>query len=108
MAALPPFDPNNPMDGFLAMQAMGLLPPLDQNGLLAMSNGHMPPMFAPPFQSQRGKKHGRRRGRCREFDTKGFCSRGNTCVYDHGNEEAFMPTDPEGRLLECFWKKPTL
>lgn len=64
---MPPFDPNNPMEAFMRMQAMGM---------------GMPEQF--------GQKQ-KRKGRCRDFDTKGFCSRGSTCMYDHGSESAWVP-----------------
>lgn len=70
---MPPFDPFNglPMDVLVQMQAMGLPFP-------DMVGGRGPP---------------RRRGRCRDFDTKGYCSRGSTCQYDHGNgnDSLYMP-----------------
>ncbi|KAH6996501.1 hypothetical protein BKA56DRAFT_471470 [Ilyonectria sp. MPI-CAGE-AT-0026] len=73
---MPTFDPNNPMEAFMQLQAMGLQYP----GM---------PKFPQPYGSGRGQP--RRKGRCRDFDTKGFCSRGSTCQYDHGNESIFMP-----------------
>ena len=66
------------------LQAMGL-PPLP-----------FPPPSSgspPPFSSYGG--HGSQNGalgkhvidaRCRDYDTKGFCTRGNTCPFQHGNE----------------------
>lgn len=71
---LPPFDPNNPMEAFMQLQAMGLPYPM--------------PKFPMGFNSGRNQ---RRKGRCRDFDNKGYCSRGSTCPYDHGNESIFVP-----------------
>ncbi|KAG8667258.1 hypothetical protein FPOAC2_12416 [Fusarium poae] len=81
MHNLPPrpdmsFDPKA-MEAFLQMGSMGLPYP----GM---------PNF--PQQGFGGKSQSRKRGRCRDFDTKGFCSRGSTCPYDHGNESIFMPS----------------
>ncbi|KAH7160309.1 hypothetical protein B0J13DRAFT_540942 [Dactylonectria estremocensis] len=73
---MPNFDPNNPMEAFMQLQAMGLPYP----GM---------PNFPQAYGGGRGQQ--RRKGRCRDFDTKGFCSRGSTCQYDHGNESIFMP-----------------
>ncbi|KEY70967.1 hypothetical protein S7711_00804 [Stachybotrys chartarum IBT 7711] len=73
---LPPLDPNNPLEALMQMQAMGFPYP------------GMPKL---PQQPQWGKSS-RRRGRCRDFDTKGFCSRGSTCMFDHGNESIYMPS----------------
>lgn len=70
---MPPFDPQNPipMEAFLALG--------------------MPYPGMPPFPSGPRGGRSRRRGRCRDFDTKGYCSRGGTCPYDHGNESMYMP-----------------
>ena len=38
----------------------------------------------------------RKKGRCRDYDTKGYCSRGNRCMYEHGPDPAYMPTPPFG------------
>lgn len=46
------------------------------------------PKFPMSFNSGRNS---RRKGRCRDFDNKGYCSRGSTCPYDHGNESIFVP-----------------
>lgn len=83
---LPPFDPNNPLEALMQMQAMGFPYP------------GMPKL---PQQPQWGKSS-RRRGRCRDFDTKGFCSRGSTCMFDHGNESIYMPltmTQLDGKFV---------
>lgn len=69
MPNLPPFDPTNPMEAFMRMQAMGMPFP----GMLDY-HGNAP-----------GPRQ-RKRGRCRDFDNKGYCSRGSTCVYDHSQE----------------------
>lgn len=74
---VPSFNPQNPnpMEAFMAlgMPVPGVGPPLPS-----------------PVSSRGGRQ--RRSRRCRDFDTKGFCSRGATCPYDHGNEVApFVP-----------------
>ncbi|VUC22097.1 unnamed protein product [Clonostachys rosea] len=76
---MPPFDPHNPagMESFMAMAMQ--YPGMGQ----FMGNG------------SRGQP--RRRGRCRDFDSKGYCSRGTSCMYDHGNESLYMPpSGPQG------------
>ena len=74
-----PFDPQNPMP-MEAFMAMGMPMP-----------GNLQPLPSPV--SSRGGRS-RRRGRCRDFDNKGYCSRGGTCPYDHGNESAYTPPMP--------------
>ncbi|KAI5463144.1 hypothetical protein BGZ63DRAFT_352741 [Mariannaea sp. PMI_226] len=73
---MPPFDPNNPMETFMQLQAM-----YPQYAGM--------PAWPPAYTG--GRNQSRRKGRCRDFDTKGFCSRGSTCPYDHGNESIFVP-----------------
>jgi RNA-binding protein 26 len=34
---------------------------------------------------------GRRRQRCRDYDTKGFCARANTCMFQHGDDPVYPP-----------------
>lgn len=70
----PSFDPQKPMPMDMFM-GMGMPMP-----------GGLPSLPAPV--SSRGGRS-RRRGRCRDFDNKGYCSRGTTCPYDHGNESSF-------------------
>ncbi|OAA62341.1 CCCH zinc finger and RRM domain protein [Cordyceps fumosorosea ARSEF 2679] len=73
MNGVPPFGnpppPTNPMEAIMALQAMGLSFPTM-------------PDFAGHGQGSRQRK----RRRCRDFDNKGFCSRGSACVYDHSQE----------------------
>lgn len=74
------FDPNNPMEAMLRLQAMGLpLPPL--------------PPFPQPGQQQQQhpKQPPRRRQRCRDYDTKGYCARGSSCMFEHGTDSIFVP-----------------
>ncbi|KOS17991.1 putative RNA-binding protein [Escovopsis weberi] len=77
---VPPFDPNNPLDMLLQMRAMGIPIP------------GMPDFGAHAFPPVGARGQARRRARCRDFDTKGYCSRGNTCTYDHGNDSIYVPS----------------
>jgi RNA-binding protein 26 len=82
---MPPFDASSPMAALLAMQAMGMplpgMPPYSQAGSPGAQAG--PPIggFPPTGKRQR----------CRDYDTKGFCARGNTCIYEHGTDSIFVP-----------------
>ena len=74
----PPFDPNNPMDALLKLQGLGMpLPPM--------------PEFPPQGRSPHPGQQPRRRQRCRDYDTKGYCARGNTCMFEHGTDSIFVP-----------------
>ncbi|KAF4991570.1 hypothetical protein FGRMN_7688 [Fusarium graminum] len=72
------------MEAFLQMGSMGMpypgMPNFSQQGFVG------------------GRNQSRKRGRCRDFDTKGFCSRGSTCQYDHGNESIFVPSGTDGKF----------
>lgn len=63
----------------MQMQAMGM-PFAGLQGYPQLSFGGRPQ-----------KHQAKRKSRCRDFDTKGFCSRGSTCLYDHGNESIYVP-----------------
>lgn len=74
-----PFDPNNPMEALLQLQAM------------YPQNAHMM-SWAQPRGG--GRKPLKRQGRCRDFDTKGYCVRGTSCPYDHGGSESLFVPPP--------------
>jgi hypothetical protein len=83
---MPPLDPNNPMATIIAMQAMGLpfpaMPPYPQAASPVGQAGSTMSGFPPPAK---------RNQRCRDYDTKGFCARGNACLYEHGTDSIFVP-----------------
>lgn len=74
---MPPYDPENPMAAFMAM---------------GMPWPGMPQYNRPGGRGGRQK----RRGRCRDFDNKGYCARGSNCKYDHANDwqQPEMPAPP--------------
>ncbi|KAL6881415.1 hypothetical protein J3F83DRAFT_55208 [Trichoderma novae-zelandiae] len=78
MPGMKHFDPKSALETIMQMQAMGIPYPG-----MAEFMAQMPPAG--------GRNSQRRRGRCREFDTKGYCSRGNQCMYDHGNSVYVPP-----------------
>ncbi|KAK1998748.1 RNA recognition domain-containing protein [Colletotrichum falcatum] len=80
--ATAPYDPNFPQP------PAGLQ---DWRGLAQMQ--------AYPQGAPYGPPHGPRRNRqkCRDFATKGYCARGNSCQYDHGIEPIWVPpSGPSG------------
>ncbi|KAL5348274.1 hypothetical protein ACLOAV_006756 [Pseudogymnoascus australis] len=80
---MPPTDPNDPMAAMMAMQAMGFpvqgMPGFDQNAAGPRGPGGR------PGQGQMGGR------RCRDYDTKGFCARGNSCKFEHGQDSIYVP-----------------
>lgn len=83
-----PFDPNDPMAAIIAMQALGL-PPLPGMPTLPSAtspNGH--PHYggqdAQTFTGSRGRE------RCRDYDTQGYCARGDSCPYEHGTDRLIV------------------
>ncbi|KAG0649451.1 putative RNA-binding [Hyphodiscus hymeniophilus] len=83
---MPPLDPNNPMATILAMQAMGFPVPSMPEFSQASS-----PSGRPPSQGSRAKRE-----RCRDYDQKGFCARGNTCMFEHGQDSIYVPPGRNG------------
>ena len=90
-----PFDPKQAMEAMMRFQALGIpMPNL--------------PDFGAPFGRMQPSHPGRRRQRCRDYDTKGYCLRGPACPYDHISEPLFMPggmpPQAEGQSLlhSCF------
>lgn len=75
----PPFDPSDPFAAMMAMQVMGLpglaMPPTGFGQF-----GVQPPQL-PGIMNQPQVK-----SRCRDYDTKGYCTRGNACPFEHGSD----------------------
>ncbi|TKA83969.1 hypothetical protein B0A55_00210 [Friedmanniomyces simplex] len=74
---MPPFDPNNHLAALMAMgQAMGFMPAIPGTG----------PSSATPgcIVAHTGQ-------RCRDYDHKGFCMRGASCLYNHDNNAFVVP-----------------
>lgn len=90
-----PFDPNDPMGAIMAMQALGL-PPLPGMPTLpsATSPNGQPHYGQDPqiFAGSRGIE------RCRDYDTQGYCARGDSCPYEHGTDRLIVPNQ-DGALL---------
>jgi len=94
-----PFDPNDPLGAMLAMQSLGLpplpgLPPFPQAG---SPNGRVQtgsPRFLPP----NARAGGSARGRCRDYNNKGYCTRGDACPYQHNSDRIVMPGQ-DGKLI---------
>lgn len=71
----PAFDPNS-MEAFLQLQNFMPLP--------TMSGFHQ--------QGQAGfTARGGRRQLCRDYETKGYCARGNSCRFEHPTDSMFIP-----------------
>ncbi|KAM0455672.1 hypothetical protein ACHAPV_007750 [Trichoderma viride] len=79
MPGMTHFDPKSALEAIMQMQAMGIPYPGMTEFMAQMPHGGG------------GRNSQRRRGRCRDFDTKGYCSRGNQCMYDHGNTSIYVP-----------------
>ena len=74
---MPQMDPNNPMAAILAMQAAGYPLP----GMPPFPQASLPEVRGMPQKKQR----------CRDYDQKGFCARGNTCMFEHGQDSIYVP-----------------
>lgn len=80
-AGMPQFDPNDPVAMMAAMQAMGFqIPGMPGFGSTGLSNG-------PPATNGAPQPNNRR---CRDYDTKGFCARGNNCKFEH-SDSMYIP-----------------
>ena len=80
-----PFDPND-MGSIMALQAMGVWPP--GPSIFQPAGGQQPPSAEMPAVRKT-------RGRCRDYDTKGFCTRGNSCPYEHGMDHIVVPGEQD-------------
>ncbi|KAI1493556.1 hypothetical protein F5X96DRAFT_687373 [Biscogniauxia mediterranea] len=75
---LPPLDPNSIMENIQRLQQLGI--PIPQMPELPR------PVYSGPAIPPR-----RRKPRCRDYDTKGYCSRGSNCNFEHGTESLYVP-----------------
>lgn len=99
----PPFDPSDPLAAMIAMQAMGLpplpgMPPLSQVG---SPNGYsqLGGQSLSPSRRRTSKE------RCRDYDDKGYCARGNACPYEHGTDRLIVPGQDGEKLTSPNWAK---
>jgi RNA-binding protein 26 len=74
---MPFFDPREGLAGLEAMLGMGL----PMSVLQGIPQGDSPP----PRQMQPSKP------RCKDYDERGFCARGNTCAFEHGQNSIWVP-----------------
>jgi RNA-binding protein 26 len=94
-SGIAPLDPSNQMATFLAMQTMGFPLPGIPTFPQPTSPLGQPESPVPGYQPTNKKTQ-----RCRDYDTKGFCARGNACMYEHGTESIYMPPNiVEGMIL---------
>ncbi|KAL9593118.1 MAG: hypothetical protein Q9219_007674, partial [cf. Caloplaca sp. 3 TL-2023] len=88
----PSADPHDPLMAMM-LQAMGLpMPPVPQN--MAGSSAYSPTAYSPPFNGPptfNSAKKLENRARCRDYDTKGFCVKGISCPFEHGNDHVVAP-----------------
>ncbi|KAI1461503.1 hypothetical protein F4805DRAFT_414386 [Annulohypoxylon moriforme] len=62
---------------------------LNQLGFAFPQEDHLPkPVYSGTIPTPR------RRKRCRDYDTKGYCSRGNKCKFEHGVDSLTLPLGP--------------
>ena len=91
---MPGFDPNDPFAALLAMQqAMGMQMP------------GMPQLPFPPQGTQQPHQAKKPGHRCRDYDNKGYCVRGASCPYEHGNDHIVVPNrqeeyDPSNAMMQ--------
>lgn len=96
-----PFDSYDPVMAMMTMQAMGL-PALP--GMLTLPQATSPPGYS-PFGKHRSPASdlpmkNKVNARCRDYDTKGFCTRGDACPFEHGRDHIVVPGQ-DGRSSDC-------
>lgn len=90
LPGLPPLDPNNPMAAMVALQQLGFpIPGMPPNSFPLPSPTGQGAEYRP---SNITRPYGQKL-RCRDYDVKGFCARGNTCQFEHGSAIYVPPVD---------------
>ncbi|KAL8938322.1 MAG: hypothetical protein Q9216_003960 [Gyalolechia sp. 2 TL-2023] len=88
----PPSDPNDPLMAMM-LQAMGMPLPTAHSGVAGLP-AKSPTTFSPPDHGSptfNGVRNDEVRARCSDYDTRGFCVKGNTCPFEHGNDHMVAP-----------------
>ena len=92
-----PFDPSNSLATMMTLQAMGLpafppIPPLPQ----AISSTDSSDLTAqpPPFPGLSPERT--INPRCRDYDTRGYCTMGDSCPFEHGQDRMVVPAQEGG------------
>lgn len=94
LPGMKPFDPNEAMDAIMRMQAMGIpLPTM--------------PDYLPNSRRGRNIHAPRKRRRCRDYDEKGYCARGSSCIFQHGPDTLYIPPPPQPLQLSPV-QQPTV
>ncbi|KAH8681057.1 hypothetical protein BX600DRAFT_504797 [Xylariales sp. PMI_506] len=86
-SGVPPIDANTILENIQRLQELGA-----QMGLqMPQSSGQLPkPIYSGPAMSAAPSR--RKKRPCRDYERKGFCSRGNKCQYDHGDGSVYVPS----------------
>ncbi|KAL8765156.1 MAG: hypothetical protein Q9209_007688 [Squamulea sp. 1 TL-2023] len=89
-SAAPPLpDFNEPLMAMM-LQAIGMQPPQPMPAPPTDSPNRFPPAGQNnPSYSVLGRN--KTNARCRDYDTKGFCVKGSTCPFEHGNDHVVAP-----------------
>ncbi|KAK6079643.1 ccch zinc finger and rrm domain-containing protein [Seiridium cupressi] len=81
----PTIDANTIMENIRQLQELGA-----QMGIQLPQTGSLPkPVYSGQTMSA---PSGQRRPPCRDYETKGYCSRGNRCQFEHGNSSGYVPS----------------
>ncbi|KAK6429964.1 hypothetical protein LTR95_013888 [Oleoguttula sp. CCFEE 5521] len=79
----PSVDVDNPFAALMAMQQMMGLPALPG----------MPPLPSPQPYSTSAQASTRSDRRCYDYDAKGYCAKGASCSFEHGEDAIILPPD---------------
>ena len=91
LSGMPPFDPSDPLALMLSMQAMGL-PGLSQLPLSTSSNSQA----GTTYKSNGFQGKPKIDSPCRDYESKGYCTRGTSCPFSHGNDRILLPSPQDG------------
>ncbi|PSS00713.1 hypothetical protein BD289DRAFT_20068 [Coniella lustricola] len=80
-----PLDASNPLEALRQLQQLQQQLQMQMAPFAEFNQQQQPPSYGP----QRGGPQ-KKRGRCRDYDTKGYCARGPNCHFEHGNSTEAM------------------
>ncbi|KAL7627278.1 hypothetical protein AAE478_001467 [Parahypoxylon ruwenzoriense] len=88
----PPFEPSQHGPSMPAIDPSSILENIQRLQQLGIPIPEVPDLPKPVYSGFAGSTSRRKKQRCRDYDMKGYCSRGSNCMFEHGSESVYVPS----------------
>ncbi|KAI0109762.1 hypothetical protein F4814DRAFT_424529 [Daldinia grandis] len=89
----PSFQPSKHDQGVSLINLDNLMENIQRMNQLDIPIPHLPDLPKPVYSGSIPPPR-RRRQKCRDYETRGYCSRGSNCKFEHGSDSLIMPSLP--------------